>query len=490
MAGRWGKVRALQHLLTRSFFGKALAVRRVTTNRGSKTPGVDQVIWKTPTHKYQAIHLLRARGYQPQPLRRVYIDKRDKKAKRPLGIPTMVDRAMQALYLLALDPVAESTGDRSSYGFRTRRSTHDAVQQCFLLLAQQNSPNWILEADIRSCFDHISHHFIEEHTPINRTVLHKWLKAGYMEQAVFHRTEHGTPQGGIISPVLANMALDGLQGLLEMHFPKVQHRTRHQVHMVRYADDFIVTSDSKEVLEREVRPLIEPFLGERGLVLSDKKTLITHIDDGFDFLGFNLRRLGGKLLIRPPKDRLMAFLRDIQEIINSRKAIAAGELIQLLDPRIRGFCRYYRHVISSSAFSYIENRIWWMLRRWASRRHPDKSRRWVKAKYFSFHLGRQDVFTGQVANARGRPKTLHLFMPTSMEIRRHLGVRQAANPYLPRFHDYYRRRDAHRRQLRLNDQLRQRHGSHLHQELQASIHSTTSSRRIRTASSMRAEREA
>jgi RNA-directed DNA polymerase len=199
MDGRWGKVRALQRLLTRSYFGKALAVRRATTNRGSKTPGVDGIIWKTPAQKYQAIHRLRARGYQPQPLRRVYIDKRDKKAKRPLGIPTMIDRSMQALYLLALDPVAETIGDRSSYGFRPRRSTHDAIARCFTLLSRQDAPTWILEADIRSCFDEISHPMLEERIPIEKSILHKWLKAGYMQEAVFHRTEAGTPQGGILT---------------------------------------------------------------------------------------------------------------------------------------------------------------------------------------------------------------------------------------------------------------------------------------------------
>jgi RNA-directed DNA polymerase len=490
MEGRWGRVRALQHLLTRSFFGKALAVRRATTNRGSKTPGVDQVIWKTTAHKYQAIHLLRARGYNPQPLRRVYIDKRDKKAKRPLGIPTMVDRAMQALYLLALDPIAETNGDRSSYGFRPRRSTHDAIAQCFTLLSRQNSPNWILEADILACFDNLSHPMLEEHIPVETTVLHKWLKAGYIEEAAIHRTEAGTPQGGIISPVLANMALDGLQGHLEKHFPRTHGRTRHCVHLVRYADDFIVTSDSKDVLEQEVRPLVESFLRDRGLVLSEKKTVLTHIDDGFDFLGFNLRKYDGKLLIKPPKDRVLGFLRKIQEIINTHKAATVDHLIRLLNRKIRGFCRYYRHVVSSKAFAYIDSRIWRMLWRWARRRHPNKNSRWVRAKYFAPLHGRNDVFTGEYVTAKGQRKTLHIFTAMSMEIRRHPGVRQAANPYDPRYDDYFRQRDAHRQQQRLCDRRRQRHGSRLHQELQATQTPATLPRRIETASSMRADREA
>ncbi len=490
MEGRWGKVRALQRLLTRSYHGKSLAVRRATTNRGSKTPGVDGTIWKTPAQKYQAIHRLRARGYQPQPLRRVYIDKRDKKAKRPLGIPTMIDRSMQALYLLALDPVAETIGDRSSYGFRPRRSAHDAIVRCFLLLSRQNAPTWILEADIRSCFDEISHPMLKERIPIEKTVLHKWLKAGYMQEAVFHRTEAGTPQGGIISPVLANMALDGLQGLLEKHFPKIRGRTRHRVHMVRYADDFIVTSDSKEMLEREVRPLVESFLGERGLVLSEKKTVVTHIDDGFDFLGFNLRKYGGKLLIKPPKRRVLAFLRRIQEIINRQKAATPGDLIAELNRKIRGHCAYYRHVVSSRAFAYIDHRIWRMLWKWARRRHPDKSHRWIWAKYFVHHLGQNGVFTGQVANTKGERKTLHLFVASTMEIRRHVGVQRAANPYDPQYDDYYRRRAASHRQQRLSDQHRQRHGSRLHRETQASLQPSPPPSRIEPASSTKAERDA
>lgn len=490
MEGRWGKVRALQHLLTRSYSGKAIAVRRATTNRGSKTPGVDGMIWKTPAQKYQAIHRLRARGYRPQPLRRVYIDKRDNKAKRPLGIPTMIDRSMQALYLLALDPVAETTGDRSSYGFRSRRSTHDAIAQCFTLLSRQDSPTWILEADIRRCFDEISHPMLEARIPIETTILHKWLKAGYMQEAVFHRTEAGTPQGGIISPVLANMALDGLQGLLRNHFLGNHGRTSHGIHMVRYADDFIVTSNSKEMLEREVRPLVETFLGERGLVLSVKKTVVTHIDNGFDFLGFNFRKYGGKLLIMPSKGSIQAFLRRIRATINLRMAAPPEQLITELNPKIRGYCAYYRHVVSSRAFSYIGYRIWRMLWRWARRRHPDKGRRWVLAKYFTYHLGWNGVFTSQVANARGERRTLYLFMASTMEIRRHVGVQQAANPYDPRYNDYYRRRAAKRRQQRLDDRHRQRHGSALHRETQATSKPSSPPTRIGPASSMRAERDA
>src|SRR5947209_9039396 len=205
-AGNWGKVKALQRLLTHSLSGKALAIRRVTENTGKRTPGVDGEIWKTPQQKAAAIDALHQRGYHPQPLRRVYIPKSNG-AQRPLSIPTMRDRAMQALYLLALDPVAETTADPNSYGFRTARSAADAIEACFIALCRNDRAEWILEGDIRSCFDQISHEWLLAHIPMERTILKKWLKAGYMEKSCSHATEDGTPQGGIISPALANMTL-------------------------------------------------------------------------------------------------------------------------------------------------------------------------------------------------------------------------------------------------------------------------------------------
>ena len=204
-AGKWGKAKALQHLLTHSFSGKALAVRRVTENDGSETAGVDQVIWETPKQKAQAVATLKQRGYRPQPLRRIYIPKRNGK-KRPLGIPCMKCRAMQALYLLALDPVAETTADHGSYGFRKERSTADAIAHCFTIFARHTSAQWVLEGDIKGCFDAISHPWLLTHIPMEKAMLEKWLKAGYMEKNILYPTEAGTPQGGICSPVLANMA--------------------------------------------------------------------------------------------------------------------------------------------------------------------------------------------------------------------------------------------------------------------------------------------
>lgn len=238
-AGRWGKVKALQRLLTHSYSGKVLAVSRVTGNAGNKTAGVDGVIWNTPQKKAQAVHELRRRGYQPQPLRRIYIPKSNGKM-RPLSIPTMKDRAMQALHLLALDPIVETSADRNSYGFRQQRSCADAIEQCFLAL-RTGSAQWILEGDIKSCFDKISHSWLLDHVPMDKTVLRRWLASGYMEKRVFHETTEGTPQGGIASPALANYALNGLEQLLREKYPKKKAFKslggRYPcVNFIRYAD--------------------------------------------------------------------------------------------------------------------------------------------------------------------------------------------------------------------------------------------------------------
>ncbi len=308
--GRHSKVKALQWLLTHSFSGKALAVKRVTENKGKNTPGVDKVTWKTPEAKINAIASMKRRGYSPLPLRRVLIPKKNGKT-RPLGIPVMKCRAMQALHLLALEPIAETTADLNSYGFRPERATADAGAQCFIALAKKASAGWVLEADIQGCFDKISHDWMVVNIPTDKAILKKWLKAGFVYQNELFPTEAGTPQGGIISPVLANMTLDGLEAMLAEKFPKAK-KTGLKMNMVRYADDFIITGNSKEWLEHEVKPAVVEFLAERGLVLSPEKTKVTHIRDGFDFLGWNIRKYDNKLLMKPSKANVKAHLDKIR----------------------------------------------------------------------------------------------------------------------------------------------------------------------------------
>jgi RNA-directed DNA polymerase len=190
---RWGKVKALQRLLTCSFSGKALAVKRVTENKGKRTSGVDHVLWSTPQSKLQAISSLQRRGYQPLPLRRIYIPKSNDKL-RPLGIPSMKDRAMQALYLMALEPIAETYADPNSYGFRRGRSAADAIEQCFNVLSRDDAPEWILEGDIKGCFDHISHRWLLTHIPMDTVILAKWLQCGFLESTNWFATEGGYPR--------------------------------------------------------------------------------------------------------------------------------------------------------------------------------------------------------------------------------------------------------------------------------------------------------
>lgn len=443
--GQWGKVHALQHLLTHSFSGKALAVRRVTSNQGRRTPGVDQVLWNTTGKKMAAIQTLQPRGYRPQPLRRLYIPKANGK-KRPLGIPIMRDRAMQALYLLALDPLAEVTADPNSYGFRKARCCADALEQCFKVLSKRSSPRWVLEGDIRSCFDEISHAWLLTHIPMDSAVLRKWLAAGYIERHVFHHTTSGTPQGGVISPVLANMALDGLEPVLRAKFSK----RGLKVNLVRYADDFIITGSSEQLLAEKIRPFVESFLHERGLILSDKKTVITRIEDGFDFLGQNVRKYREKLLITPAKSNVKKFLQKIREEIKRLRQATAPQMIGDLNAMIRGWANYHRHVVSKATFIYVDHVIFQALWRWAVRRHPKKCRRWVKAKYFGTLGGNNWRFFGRHKDSTGSQITNWLFLASSLPIQRHLKVRSAANPYDREWETYFRSREAakgHRRRL-------------------------------------------
>lgn len=438
--GRWNKVKALQHLLTHSLSGKALAVRRVTENTGKRTAGVDKVTWDTPEKKVAAVHNLKRRGYKPLPLRRVYIPKSNGKM-RPLGIPTMKDRAMQALYLLALDPIAETTGDRNSYGFRKERSTADAIEQCFNALARKDNAQWILEGDIKGCFDNISHDWMLTYIPTDKVILKKWLKAGYMDKNILHPTEDGTPQGGIISPVLANLALDGLEAKLKTRFPlrSTKSRQAQQVNMVRYADDFIVTGRTKELLEQEVKPLIEEHLKERGLALSQEKTKITHIEEGFDFLGQNVRKYtDGRLIIKPSKKNISMFLTNIRDILNTNKQTTAGNLIVQLNPVIRGWANYHRHVVSKVVCNTVDATIFKSLWQWATRRHPQKSATWVAKKYFTTQGTDNWVFNGETTGQKA--KKVRLLKAVSVPVKRHAKVKGEANPYAPEWETYFEHR--------------------------------------------------
>ena len=273
---------------------------------------------------------------------------------------------------------------------------------------------------------------------MDKTILNKWLKSGYIDKGMFYRTDSGTPQGGIISPLLCVMTLRGLEHAVKS---LATHRS-DKINFISYADDFVVTGASRELLEDKVKPVIRQFLKERGLELSEEKTLITHIDHGFNFLGFNIRKYAnGKLLIRPTKENVLKFISNIKEIIHKHATVEAGELIGILNPKIMGWGNFYRHVASKRTFNYVDNRIFKLLYRWALRRHPNKSKTWVVDKYFSRSpksMGNWNFFGYTTA---GKQKVqIFLEHMVRIPIRRHIKIRGEATPYDPLYDEYFEKR--------------------------------------------------
>lgn len=459
--GRWGKVKSLQWILTHSHYGKCMAVKRVTTNKGKNTPGVDGVTLRKDSEKYRLVLSMTRRGYTPQPLRRIYIPKSGGNKKRPLGIPTMLDRSQQALYTLALEPVTETTADPNSYGFRQKRGTADAIKRLFSATSRKYDPQWVLEGDIKGCFDNISHDWLLKNVAMDRVVLRKWLKAGFIEKARLFPTEEGTPQGGIISPCLANAVLDGIERLLGEVFGNMRElygrRPRqnvllclaNRIRFCRYADDFVVLGASRELLEERVKPLIENFLKERGLELSQEKTKITHITEGFDFLGQNIRRYvlrsgKTKLLIKPSKKNIHDFLTSVRGTIKKMATADQEGVIRKLNPMVRGWAYYHRYVNAKNTYNKVDHEVWSALWRWAKRRHPNKGLRWVKKRYFHTINGTDWNFACKVKDAAGRSTMLKTVRISYISIVRYANIRIAANPFDPDWEAYFEQRESYK----------------------------------------------
>ena len=346
---------------------------------------------------------------------------------------------MQALWHTALSPIAEERADPNSYGFRPKRSAQDAREQCFNALAREKSAKWIFEGDIHSCFNKISHKWLEENIPMDKQILRKFLKAGYMEKQRLYPTEMSSGQGGIISPTLALMALSGIEA--KVRSSRKRKREEEKINFIPYANDFAITGDSLELLKEKVIPIVQESLNAVGLELSKEKSRITNIEEGFNFLGYNVRKYNGTLLIKPTKENIREFLSGIRRIIKANYSAKTENLIRLLNPKIRGWSNYYSSSVSSKAYSYVDEMMFKALEAWALRRHSNKSKSWIYRKYFTRRGFSNWNFYANIKDKKGNKAQLFLYKASKTPIRRHIKIRSNATPYNPEFKDYFEQRN-------------------------------------------------
>ena len=444
--GNLKKVRSLQKLMLRSYSNILVSVRRVTQiNKGKNTPGVDKVLVKTPAARSSlADDLSCFIPWKARPVRRVYIPKLNSKKKRPLGIPTIKCRCLQSMVKNALEPYWEARFEGISYGFRPGRSTHDAIARVYTMTRPYSKKKWVVDADIKGAFDNICSKFLMKAIGSfpGRELIKQWLKAGYMEEGITHETTAGVPQGGIISPLLLNIALHGMEDALGIRYNS-QGRNRGKRAVVRYADDLAVFCESKEDAESTIQ-ILKDWLRERGLELSSEKTKICHLSEGFDFLGFNVRhyrsrksRTGWKLLIKPSKESVQRLKDHVRNIWRSLRGQSVSVILRQLNPVIRGWANYYRIVVASQTFSKLDH---WMFRRQAryvNRMHPNKPKHWKKPKYW----GRLNPSRPGKWVFGDKQKGIYLQQFSWFRIERHVLVKGRASPDDPNLREYWQKRN-------------------------------------------------
>jgi RNA-directed DNA polymerase len=453
-SGNIKQVHRLQRLLTNSYFGKLWATRKVTQdNQGKKTAGVDGVKSLTPKQRLELVEKLKISN-KSKPTRRVWIPKANGK-KRPLGIPIIEDRVKQALAKISLEPQWEALFEGNSYGFRPGRSAHDAIEAIFTCISKQ--AKYVLDADITGCFDNINHQKLLNKIntyPAMRRQIKAWLKSGVLDKNIYSRTDKGTPQGGVISPLLANIALNGMEKVVKEVARASQHlkfrgysdkyKAEKCVNLIRYADDFVILCHNLETI-KECEKAIKKWLKEIGLEINEEKTSITHTLEkhegrvGFDFLGFNIRqypqgkkqcgnntkgkKLGFKTLITPSKESIKNHTAELREIIRGMRNSTQQLLIERLNPKIRGWAAYYSTVCSNDTFGKMGHILYQQLRRWAKRRHPMKGGKWVKDRYW--HTKGNNHWVFGVKKEGNLEKTL--IKHTDTPIKRHTKVKQEAS---------------------------------------------------------------
>jgi RNA-directed DNA polymerase len=444
-AGDRKKVRSLQKLMLRSQANRELSVRRVTQiNQGKHTPGVDKVVVKTPGARGRLVDALASyQVWKAKPARRVYIPKTNGK-QRPLGIPVVIDRCLQAMVKNALEPSWEARFEGCSYGFRPGRSCHDAIEKIYLLARPNKTKKWVLDADIKGAFDNIDHQALLEaigEVP-GKELIKQWLKAGYVDKKVFHETTSGTPQGGVISPLLANIALHGMEEALGVTYGW-GNTLRSKRALVQYADDFVVFCESREDAET-ARQILTEWLGKRGLVLSPEKTRIVHLTEGFDFLGYNIRlyhapktsRTGYKLLIKPSKQSVMNIRKKLRARWRKLRGSNASAIARALNPIVRGWANYFRVKVAKETFKALDN---WMFQRevrYARRTHPNKPWKWLKGRYWDkLNPKRNDTWV-----FGDKTQETYLLKFSWFKIERHTMVKGKASPDDPALQEYWQKR--------------------------------------------------